>query len=102
TIIVQNAFTRDKIGQVTSSLTFFRSLGSSIGVGVLGAIVTNTFTSKITSSVPAALAPYVDTSKLSNPGTLKSAIDAPSALQHLGPQQFQLLAGQFATNVKDS
>jgi EmrB/QacA subfamily drug resistance transporter len=102
TIIVQNAFSRDKIGQVTSSLTFFRSLGGSIGVGVLGAIVTNTFTSKVQSSVPAALKPFVDTSKLSNPGTLKSAINAPSALQHLGPQQFQLLAAQFATNVKDS
>ncbi len=102
TIIVQNAFSRDKIGQVTSSLTFFRSLGGSIGVGVLGAIVTNTFSSKVQSSVPAALKPFVDTSKLSNPGTLKSAINVPGALQHLGPQQFQLLAAQFATNVKDS
>ena len=47
TIIVQNAFSRDLLGQVTSSLTFFRSLGSSIGVAVLGAIVTNAYTTKV-------------------------------------------------------
>jgi EmrB/QacA subfamily drug resistance transporter len=102
TIIVQNAFSRDKLGQVTSSLTFFRSLGGSIGVAVLGAIVTNTFTDRVRSSVPAALKPFVNTSKLNSPASLQSAINVPAALQQLGPQQFQALAGQFAANVKDS
>jgi MFS family permease len=100
TIIVQNAFSRDKLGQVTSSLTFFRSLGGSIGVAVLGAIVTNQLTSKLAATVPAALGPYVNGSKLSNPSTLGSAINVRAAIQHLGPQQFQALAAQFAANVK--
>jgi len=102
TIVVQNAFSRDMIGQVTSSLTFFRSLGSSIGVAVLGAIVTNAYSSKVASSVPAALAPYVDASKLANQTTASKAIDVPAAIAHLGPQQFQVLALQLATNVKDA
>ncbi|HEX8997044.1 MAG TPA: MDR family MFS transporter [Ktedonobacterales bacterium] len=102
TIIVQNAFSRDMIGQVTSSLTFFRSLGSSIGVAVLGAIVTNDFSSQVKNSVPAALAPYVDVSKLTNESTAGKAINIPSAIMHLGPQQFQALALQLASGVKDA
>jgi EmrB/QacA subfamily drug resistance transporter len=104
TIIVQNAFGRDMLGQVTSSLTFFRSLGSSIGVAVLGAIVTNDFTGRVTASVPAALRPYVDISKLTNLGTSGHAIDAHAraAIAHLGPRQFQALATQLVANVKDS
>lgn len=102
TIIVQNAFSRDLLGQVTSSLTFFRSLGSSIGVAVLGAIVTNDFSSQVKNGIPSALAPYVNVSKLTNESTASKAIDIPSAIMHLGPQQFQALAMQLATHVKDA
>jgi hypothetical protein len=102
TIIVQNAFSRDKLGQVTASLTFVRSLGSSIGVAVLGAIVTNDFSKQVTSGIPAALAPYVDASKLANASTASHAINIPAAIANLGPQQFQVLALQLATNVKDA
>jgi MFS family permease len=102
TIIVQNAFSRNMLGQVTSSLTFFRSLGSSIGVAVLGAIVTNDYSSRVASSIPAALAPYVDASKLSNQSTASKALDVSAAVAQLGPQQFQVLALQLAANVKDA
>jgi EmrB/QacA subfamily drug resistance transporter len=102
TIIVQNAFGRNMIGQVTSSVTFFRSLGSSIGVGVIGAIVTNNFAGKVTAGIPAALRPFVDASKLTNQSTASKAINAPAAVAHLGPQQFQAQALQLATNVKDA
>ena len=100
TIIVQNAFSRDMIGQVTSSLTFFRSLGSSIGVAVLGALVTNAYSSKVASTVPAALKPYVDAGKLANQSTASKAVNVQDAIAHLGPQQFHQLALQLATNVK--
>jgi MFS family permease len=102
TIIVQNAFSRDMIGQVTSSLTFVRSLGSSIGVAVLGAVVTNEFSSQVTKSVPAALAPYVNISALTNQSTASKAINAKAAIMNLGPQQFQALAQQLASSVKDA
>ncbi len=102
TIIVQNAFGRNMIGQVTASVTFFRSLGSSIGVAVMGAIVTNNYASQVAASVPAALRPYVDATKLTNQSTASKAIHVTSALAHLGPQQFQVLALQLATNVKDA
>ena len=102
TIIVQNAFSRDMLGQVTSSLTFFRSLGSSIGVAVLGAIVTNDYSARVASGVPAALKPFVNVSKLTNQSTSSKAVDVHGAIAHLGPQQFGALATQLATSVKDA
>jgi EmrB/QacA subfamily drug resistance transporter len=99
TIIVQNAFSRDKIGEVTSSLTFFRSLGSSIGVAVLGAIVTNAFTSKVVTVVPTPLKPYVDTGLLTNLSTISKAVNQQGALAHLGKQAVPLFM-QLQTNIK--
>ncbi len=99
TIIVQNAFSRDMLGQVTSGITFLRSLGSSIGVAVLGALVTNTFDHNVISSVPTALKPYVDSAKLTDFNTLGSAVDVKAAITHLGPQA-QVLLVEFSNNIK--
>ncbi len=105
TIVVQNAFSRDMIGQVTSTVTFFRSLGSSIGVAVLGAIVTNDYTNSAISGIPAALRPYVDASKLTDLSNLNAAahaIDTTAAIKALGPQKFAELATQLGVNLKDA
>jgi EmrB/QacA subfamily drug resistance transporter len=101
TIIVQNAFGRDMLGQVTSGITFFRALGGSIGVAVIGAIVTNVYTSKLASSVPAPLKPFVNTSQLANVNGSGHAIDVAGATARLGPEA-KLLLGQLAINVKES
>ena len=44
TIVVQNAFPVERLGVVTSSLSFFRSIGGAVGVALLGSIMTNRFT----------------------------------------------------------
>ena len=36
TLIVQNAFPPQRLGVVTSATTFFRSIGGTVGVAVLG------------------------------------------------------------------
>jgi Na+/melibiose symporter-like transporter len=46
TLIVQNAFPPQRLGVVTSATTFFRSIGSTVGVAVFGTIVNNRFTSE--------------------------------------------------------
>ncbi|HKD75109.1 MAG TPA: hypothetical protein VKB76_06415, partial [Ktedonobacterales bacterium] len=99
TIIVQNAFRRELLGQVTSAITFFRTLGGSIGVAVLGAIVTNAYTNKVATSVPTALKPFVDVNKLASLNGGSKAINVPAVIAHLGPQGPRLLA-QLATNLK--
>jgi EmrB/QacA subfamily drug resistance transporter len=40
TIIVQNAFPAQRLGEVTSALTFFRSIGGTVGAAILGTVMT--------------------------------------------------------------
>ncbi|MFH5800100.1 MDR family MFS transporter [Haladaptatus sp. CMAA 1911] len=47
TVAVQNAVDREDLGVATTSVTFSRSLGSSIGVAVFGALLTNQLTHRL-------------------------------------------------------
>jgi EmrB/QacA subfamily drug resistance transporter len=92
TIVVQNAFPYRQLGEVTASLTFFRSIGSTIGVAVMGTIVTNTFQNALQSNIPAILKRIVPADRLAqleNPQLLL-APDVVAKIQHsfaaLGPQ----------------
>ena len=55
TLIVQNAFPPQRLGVVTSATTFFRSIGGTVGVAILGTVVNNRFSSEY----PAQLAPQL-------------------------------------------
>jgi EmrB/QacA subfamily drug resistance transporter len=92
TIVVQNAFPYRQLGEVTASLTFFRSIGSTVGVAVMGTIMTNTFQNAMQSNVPALLkriVPAAQLAQLENPQLLL-APDVVAKIQHgfatLGPQ----------------
>jgi EmrB/QacA subfamily drug resistance transporter len=43
TLVVQNAFPIQRVGVVTAAVTFFRSIGSTVGVAILGTVVNNQF-----------------------------------------------------------
>jgi EmrB/QacA subfamily drug resistance transporter len=43
TLIVQNAFPMGQVGVVTAAVQFFRSIGSTVGVAILGSVVNNQF-----------------------------------------------------------
>lgn len=108
TIVVQNAFPFRQLGEVTAGLTFFRSIGSTIGVAVMGTIMTNSFQSTLQSDLPPRIARFVPPSLqnpqvLLDPGTL-------AALQHnfarLGAQGaalfhdfFEIVKGSLATGI---
>src|SRR5919197_613768 len=64
TIVVQNAFPVRQLGEVTAGITFFRSIGSTIGIAVLGTVMTNQFQSTLGSNIPAALTRAVPPDKL--------------------------------------
>ena len=68
TIVVQNAFPMRQLGEVTASITFFRSIGSTIGVAVLGSAMTNQFQSALGRNMPAALTRAVPPDQLAAPG----------------------------------
>ncbi len=53
TLAVQNAFPPRQLGVTTASLQFFRSIGGTIGIALMGAYLTTQITSNITRDVPA-------------------------------------------------
>jgi EmrB/QacA subfamily drug resistance transporter len=52
TLAVQNAVDKRDLGTATSSVVFFRSIGSSLGAAVFGAILTNRLAVHISQAVP--------------------------------------------------
>jgi MFS family permease len=52
TLAVQNAFPQRQIGVVTSSVQFFRSIGATIGIAVMGSLLTARVHERIATDVP--------------------------------------------------
>ncbi|MCX2727559.1 MDR family MFS transporter [Thermomicrobium sp. 4228-Ro] len=97
TIVMQNAFPPERLGEVTSALTFFRSIGGTVGAAILGTVMTNRFQSELGGRIPneiRALVPPERLAALENPQVFMS----PEAMQQMrqqaaafGPQGQQLL-----------
>lgn len=76
TIVVQNAFPFARLGQVTASLQFFRSIGGTIGVAIFGTILSNKFQSGLQANMPAVLKQFMTPERLKvfdNPEVLLSS-----------------------------
>ncbi|MCA1552833.1 MAG: MFS transporter [Chloroflexi bacterium] len=96
TIVVQNAFPFSELGQVTASLTFFRSIGGTMGAAILGSMMVSQFQSALAANMPAALKQAVPAERLAalqNPQVLLSP-EAMNRIQQsfsaFGPQGQQL------------
>src|SRR5205085_4039619 len=68
TLIVQNALPR-KIGQATSALVFFRSIGGTIGLAAMGSVMTSAYLPAFKSALTDSL------SKQSLPAAARQAIE---------------------------
>ncbi|MFN8470827.1 MAG: MDR family MFS transporter [Anaerolineae bacterium] len=87
TIIVQNAVDYRFMGVATSSITFFRSIGGTIGAAILGSFLSSTFASQLMATMPVAVAQAVPEERLAD-------IHDPQAL--LDPQSMAMLRNLFA------
>jgi EmrB/QacA subfamily drug resistance transporter len=77
TVAVQNAVERKDLGTATSLVTFARSIGSSLGAAIFGAVLTARLSYHLKKSFPAASGVHISSSSLqSGTGTL-SKIPAP-------------------------
>jgi len=107
TIVVQNAFPRERLGQVTGALTFFRSIGGTLGVAVFGSFLTNRYTATLAHTLPAAAIARL-------PANRRHAFDNPQllmqpgvensmrhAFERLGPHGLQLYTA-LITGVKQA
>ena len=75
TVIVQNALPT-RIGQATSSLTFFRQIGSTVAVAAMGSLLTSAYVPGFHNAIPAQVKAVLPAQVLSvfyNPNVLLSA-----------------------------
>ncbi len=82
TIVVQNAFPPQVLGEVTSGLVFFRSIGGTLGAAILGSVLTNRFTSAFTANLPEPIRQHVSPEQL---GLLRNpqALVSPEAMARM-------------------
>lgn len=98
TIVVQNAFPPNVLGEVTSGLVFFRSIGGTLGAAILGSVLTNRFSSAFSANLPPSVAQHLGSSQLAalrDPQALVSPealTRMQDAFAQLGPAGQQLFA----------
>ncbi|MCL5735241.1 MAG: MFS transporter [Actinobacteria bacterium] len=99
TVIVQNEYPVNRLGEVSAGLQFFRSLGSTLGLAVFGTILNSHFAASLAASLPPQLDQLArdpaTAGQLNNPQVLLS--DA--ARQHL-TQLFGQFGSQSDTLLK--
>lgn len=81
TLAVQNSVQRSQLGTATSSTTFFRSIGSSLGGAIFGTILISRLTAHLTQTLPASAAQHVSISNITANGTAQLH-RLPPAVQH--------------------
>lgn len=93
-ISIQNAVPHAMLGVATASGTFFRSLGGSFGLGVLGSIMNNSFAGQFTRLLPEQVRQVVPAD------VLNSLSDNPQALVNPEAQiQLQQILAQVGDNA---
>jgi EmrB/QacA subfamily drug resistance transporter len=87
TIAVQNAVSYRIMGVATSSAQFFRAIGGTMGLAILGSVMTSHFASELSSAVPS------DVKEALAPGQLSALAHNPQAL--VSPEAQAQLQAQF-------
>ena len=107
TIVVQNAFPRERLGEATASLQFFRSIGGTIGVAILGSVMSNRFQMALQGNMPATLTqavPPAQLAALQNPQVLlapEATTEIQRGFAELGPRG-QVLFEQLMLAIRQS
>jgi MFS family permease len=91
TLAVQNAVERKDLGAATSSVTFFRSIGSSLGAAIFGAILTNRLAYHITHTIHGA----------AGTAAAKSLTTSAASLKTLPPDTLHKVLTAFANSFHD-
>ena len=108
TLVVQNSVPRRVLGVATTSLQFFRSIGGTLGLAILGSIVTSRFATELSAAVPARVKEVIPAEKLATIAGDPYALLSPVAKDQLeqgfesvGPEGVGLLS-QFLDALRHS
>ncbi len=86
-LAVQNAVKKEELGVATSAVTFFRSIGSSVGAALFGAVLTNRIAHHMAAQLPAG----ADVPKVT--GSLDTLQRLPVAVHEMVVKAFALSFG---------
>lgn len=86
TIVVQNAVSYQVMGMATSAVQFFRQIGATLGLAVLGSIMASQFSRELLGNVPAELNGVL-------PSDLSALAENPEAL--MNPEALEAIGSQF-------
>jgi len=99
TLVVQNSVPRRVLGVATSSLQFFRSIGGTLGLAILGSVVTSRFATALPGSVPESVQQVIPSEKLATITGDPYALLSPEAgaqleqsFESIGPEGIGLLS----------
>jgi MFS family permease len=81
TLAVQNSVKREQLGTATSSTTFFRSIGSSLGGAVFGTVLLSRLSHHLGQNLPVSAGQHLSTSSIAANGTA-GLQHLPTAVQH--------------------
>jgi EmrB/QacA subfamily drug resistance transporter len=108
TIVVQNAVPMQALGVATSNLTFFRQIGGSVGLALLGTVFGNRLTEEIPNQLVAAGVPQQMVAQFSGGGSTSGAESVIKVGQDLGaailaqvPAQLRALVEPLIPNIVD-
>jgi EmrB/QacA subfamily drug resistance transporter len=104
TIVVQNAVPFSKLGVATSNLTFFRQIGGSIGLALLGTVFGQRLTAELPNQLVAAGVPAQFVSQLGGAGgnsenLIQVGKDLGSSILASMPAQFQAVVAPLIPNI---
>jgi len=106
TIVVQNAVPFRQLGVATSNLTFFRQIGGSIGLALLGTVFGNRFRDELVPQMSAAGVPQqlVSTFQAAQAGSSSTKLievggDQAAQILSQVPVQFRPLVEPFVPNI---
>ena len=103
TVVVQNSVPRDRLGVATSTLTFLRQIGASVGLAAAGTVFSSSFANRLPVSLAAhgvpqqLIAPLV---KLS--GALQNVGNGRALLEQLLPGPLQALIPRVVAGANDA
>ncbi|HKV89278.1 MAG TPA: MDR family MFS transporter [Candidatus Dormibacteraeota bacterium] len=103
TVVVQNSVPMDRLGVATSTLTFLRQIGASVGLAVAGTVFSSQFAGRLPvnlaqEGVPQSVIPQLE--KLS--GVLQSVGNGRALLEHLLAGPLQPLVPRVIAGANDA
>lgn len=102
TLTVQNALPYNRLGVVSAAVQFFRSIGGTIGVAILGSILSTRLAKELAAAIPETVrqtVPAEQLSRLTDPQVLVNP-DALRAIQEQAPPGFTAVVQQLMAGLK--